>query len=81
MNTFLFYINNFPTLKLLSRKCFLYLNKIIMNLSNVLDSFIANKFHYVRLIRTGMISSRLNTCSSLKDRALTKSIKKNLHFI
>lgn len=26
-----------------------------------------------------MVNSRLNTCSSLKDRALAKSIKKNLH--
>ena len=42
-------------------------------------SIIADKFNYVRLIRTGMVNSRLNTCSSLKDRALAKSIKKNLH--
>ena len=42
-------------------------------------SIIADKFHYVRLIRTGMVNSRLNTCSSLKDRSLAKSIKKNLH--
>lgn len=42
-------------------------------------SIIADRFHYVKLFGECLKRSRLDTCSSLKDEKIAKSIKKNLH--
>lgn len=42
-------------------------------------SIIADRFHYVKLFGECLKRSRLDTCSSLKDEKMAKSIKKNLH--
>ena len=62
---------------------------IIMDLSNPFRcimqrlfpnaSIIADRFHYVKLFGECLKRSRLDTCSSLKDEKIAKSIKKNLH--
>lgn len=40
---------------------------------------IADKFHYVRLVRQSMVQSRLDTCRHINNQVLSHSIKKNLH--
>lgn len=40
---------------------------------------IADRFHYVKLFSEGLRRSRLDTCSSLDDVCLARSIKHNLH--
>lgn len=40
---------------------------------------VADKFHYVKLARTNMTASRLETCAEMEDQALARSIKRNLH--
>lgn len=62
---------------------------IIMDLSNPFRcimhrlfpnaSIIADRFHYVKLFCECLRKSRIDTCSSLKDDKLAKSIKRNLH--
>lgn len=42
-------------------------------------SIIANRFHYVKLFGECLRRSRLDTCSSMKDERMAKSIKRNLH--
>lgn len=62
---------------------------IVMDLSNPFRcimkrlfpnaSIIADRFHYVKLFRECLKRSRLDTCSSLEDERLARSIKRNLH--
>ena len=40
---------------------------------------IADKFHYVKLFNECLRRSRIDTCSSMKDKKLSQSIKRNLH--
>ena len=42
-------------------------------------SIIIDRFHYVRLLNDSLKNCRLDTCSKLSNKALTKSIKRNLH--
>lgn len=61
---------------------------IIMDLSNAFRSImhalfpnamiIADRFHYVRIFTECLRKSRLDTCASLNNDALSKSIKRNL---
>jgi len=62
---------------------------IVMDLSGAFRSImhtlfpnatiIADKFHYVKLVRSSMVQARLDTCHELKNKSLAKSIKKKLH--
>ena len=62
---------------------------IVMDLSGAFRSImrtlfpnatiIADKFHYVKLIRSNMVQARLDACHEMKNKSLAKSIKKELH--
>lgn len=62
---------------------------IVMDLSGAFRSImhilfpnatiIADKFHYVKLVRSNMVQARLDTCNEIKNKSLAKSIKKELH--
>ena len=40
---------------------------------------ITDKFYYIKFVTTNMVQSRLDTCASLTNKPLGKSIKRNLH--
>ena len=62
---------------------------IVMDLSNAFRcimkslfpnaDIIADRFHYVRLFGDGLARCRIDTCASLTNTRLAKSIKRNLH--
>lgn len=62
---------------------------IIMDLSNPFRTImhnlfphatiIADRFHYVRVFGDGLRRSRIDTCSTMKNKKLARSIKRNLH--
>ena len=62
---------------------------IVMDLSGAFRSImhalfpnaqiIADKFHYVRLVRSNLVQSRLDTCNQMINKSLAKSIKRQLH--
>lgn len=62
---------------------------IVMDLSGAFRSvmhalfpnavIIADKFHYVKLVRSHMVQARLDACHEMKNKSLAKSIKKELH--
>jgi transposase len=62
---------------------------IIMDLSGAFHSImhslfpnaviIADKFHYVKLVRANMVQARIDACAHMSNKSLAKSIKKELH--
>ncbi len=62
---------------------------IVMDLSGAFRSImhalfpntqiIADKFHYVRLVRSNLVQTRLDACDHISYSSLAKSIKRHLH--